>query len=52
MRTKPPSVEVVTEALVPPEFIRFTLVTSVDKRPILDQIKSTGELPDGITVIR
>jgi hypothetical protein len=36
MRTNPPSIEVVTEALVRPEFIRITVVTSVDKRAILD----------------
>ncbi len=52
LRTNPPRVEVLEEALVPREFVKTVITTSVDKRAILDSVKATGEIPDGVNVVR
>jgi hypothetical protein len=52
VRTNPPSVAVLNQQLVPAEFIRTVTTTSVDKRAILDQVKITGEIPDGVEITR
>jgi hypothetical protein len=50
VRTNPPSVAVLDQQLVPAEFIRMVVTASVDKRAILDQVKSTGEVPAGAEI--
>lgn len=52
LRTNPPRVEVLEEALVPREFVKTVITTSVDKRAILESVKATGEIPDGVNVVR
>ena len=52
VRTNPPSVQVVNEVLVPAQFIREVVTVSVDKRAIMEQVKTTGEIPAGIDITR
>ena len=52
VRTNPPAVTVLVEQLVPAEYVRTVVTTSVDKRAILDNFKATGEIPDGIDIAR
>lgn len=52
VRTNPPSVEVLEQMLVPAEFIHTVTTTSVDKRAVLELLKTTGEIPDGIEIVR
>jgi hypothetical protein len=52
LRTNPPAVQVLEEMLVPAEFIRTVTITSVDKRAVLETFKTTGEIPDGIEIVR
>jgi hypothetical protein len=52
VRTNPPAVEVLEPLLVPAEFIRTVTTTSVDKRAVLELLKTTGEVPDGIEIVR
>jgi hypothetical protein len=52
VRTNPPAVQVIDETIVPNEFVRKVVVTSVDKRAILTHVKQTGEVPAGIEVQR
>jgi len=52
IRQNPPSVEVLEEMLVPPKWLRVVTTTSVDKRAILEHVKATGEVPDGVEIVR
>jgi hypothetical protein len=52
IRANPPSVEVLEPTLVPAEFIRTVTTMSVDKRAILELLKTTGEVPEGIEIVR
>ncbi len=52
LRTNPPRVEVLEEQMVPREFVKTVITTSVDKRAILDSVKATGEIPEGVNVVR
>jgi hypothetical protein len=52
IRTNPPSVHVLEEMLVPETYIRTVTTTSVDKRAILEHLKTTGEIVDGIEITR
>jgi hypothetical protein len=52
IRTNPPSVEVFDETQVPADFIRVITTRSIDKRAILEHVKATGELVDGVDVLR
>jgi hypothetical protein len=52
VRTNPPAVQVLEEMLVPKEFIKTVVSTAVDKRAILDHLKSTGEVVDGVAITR
>lgn len=46
-----PSVEILDEAAVPAEF-RIPQPDKIDKRAILDHYKATGELVDGVDIVR
>jgi len=52
VRTNPPAVQVLEEQLVPAEYIRTVVTTSVDKRSILEDFKQTGEIPHGVDITR
>jgi hypothetical protein len=52
IRQNPPAIEVLEEALVPNEFIRTVTTTSVDKRAILEGLKTDGVVPPGVEVVR
>ena len=52
VRTNPPAVQVLEEMLVPEQFVRTVTTTSVDKRAVLDNYKTTGEIPAGIDITR
>jgi hypothetical protein len=52
VRQNPPAVTVVDESAVPAEFIREVVTTSIDKRGILERLKSTGEVVNGVEVTR
>lgn len=53
IKTNPPSINVLNPNLVPQEYRRVIPETfEIDKRKILDAIKSTGEAIEGIEVIR
>ena len=52
IRINPPAVEVLDEALVPSEFVREVVTTSIDKRAILEHVKADGEIPPGIDIVR
>ena len=67
LQKSPPSVEVLDQASVPPEYKRVTLrlplsavpagllglvqTCDVDRATILELVKRTGELPDGLTYV-
>lgn len=52
VRTNPPAVEVLDQTVIPDQFIREVIATSVDKRAILEHYKATGELVDGTDIRR
>lgn len=53
IRLNPPSVAVLEEAMVPGEFQRVIPARiEVDKRAILNFFKDTGEIPQGVDVVR
>lgn len=52
IRQNPPAVDVLEELMVPKDYIREVVTTSVDKRAILDHLKATGEIVPGVEVIR
>jgi hypothetical protein len=52
VRTNPPSVQVLEEMMIPAEFIKTVTTTSVDKRAILEQLKTTGEVVPGVEITR
>jgi len=54
VRTNPPAVEVLEDLLIPEEFWRIPPPPppAVDKRAILDHFKQTGEIPQGVEVVR
>jgi hypothetical protein len=52
VKTNPPAVEVVEPMLVPAEFIRTSVTTSIDKKAVIASVKATGEIPDGIEIVR
>jgi hypothetical protein len=52
LRTNPPSVHVLEELLVPDDYKRVVTTVSVDKRAILENLKTTGEIVPGVEVIR
>lgn len=52
LRTNPPAVHVLEELLVPADYVRTVTTTSVDKRAILEHLKTTGEIVDGVEITR
>lgn len=52
VRSNPPAVEVVDDQAVPSEFIKTVITTSVDRRRILEHLRETGEVPDGVEIVR
>lgn len=52
LRQNPPSVTVLDPAAVPHEFERTKIVVEVDKRAILEHVKATGEVVDGVSIAR
>jgi hypothetical protein len=52
IRQNPPAVNVLEEMLIPDEYIKKVLTTSVDKRAILEHVKATGEVVPGVELTR
>ena len=52
LRTNPPAVHILEEMLVPADFVRTVVTTSVDKKAILEHLKATGEIPTGVEITR
>lgn len=52
IQKNPPRVDVLEEQLVPGEFKRIVVTTTVDKRAILERVKQTGEVIDGVEIVR
>jgi len=52
VRSNPPAVHVLEEQLVPNEFLRTVTTVSVDKKAILENFKTTGEIVPGTEVTR
>jgi len=52
IRQNPPSVAVLEEMLIPKDFIKTVVTESIDKRKILEHVKQTGEVPDGVDIVR
>jgi hypothetical protein len=52
IRQNPPAVAVLEEMLIPKDYVKTVVTTSVDKRAILDHLKSTGEVVPGVEVTR
>lgn len=52
VRTNPPAVAVLEEMMIPKDYIKTVVTTSVDKRAILDHLKETGEIVPGVEVTR
>ena len=52
LRQNPPKVEVLEDMLVPPEYKRTVVTTTVDKTAIKDHWKKTGEVVPGVEVTR
>jgi Siphovirus Gp157 len=50
--TNPPRVEVTEEMLVPQEFKRTVVTTTIDKTAIMRAVRATGEIPPGVDVVR
>lgn len=47
----PPSVQVVDENAVPPEFVAVETVKKIDKKAILQHAKDTGEVVSGVEIV-
>lgn len=47
----PPSVQVVDENAIPPEFVQVENVIKVDKKAILQHAKDTGEIVAGVEIV-
>ena len=47
----PPSVQIVDENVIPPEFVQVENVIKVDKKAILQHAKDTGEIVAGVEII-
>ena len=47
----PPSVQVVDENAVPPEFVQVETVKKIDKKAILQHAKDTGEIVAGVEIV-
>ena len=47
----PPSVQVVDETAVPPEFVSVETVKKIDKKAILQHAKDTGEIVAGVEIV-
>lgn len=47
----PPSVQVVDENAIPPEFVQVENVIKVDKKAILQHAKDTGEIIAGVEIV-
>lgn len=47
----PPSVQVVDETVIPPEFVQVETVKKIDKKAILQHAKDTGEIVAGCEII-
>lgn len=52
VQSNPGRVEVLAEQMVPREFIKTVITTSVDKRAISAHIKASGEVPEGIEFVK
>jgi|SRR5262252_1817579 len=52
IRANPPSVEVLDQDQVPEEFRRVVTTVSVDKRAVLEHYKASGEIVDGVEIVR
>lgn len=47
----PPSVQVVDENAIPPEFVQVETVKKIDKKAILQHAKDTGEIVAGVEIV-
>ena len=47
----PPSVNVVDETAIPPEFVSMETVKKIDKKAILQHAKDTGEIVSGVEIV-
>ena len=52
VRTNPPAVQVLEEMLIPDDYKRVVTTISVDKKAIMEHLKSTGEVVPGVEVTR
>jgi len=52
VRTNPPAVQVLEEMLIPDDYKRVITTTSVDRKAIMEHLKSTGEVVPGVEVTR
>jgi Siphovirus Gp157 len=52
VRQNPPRVHVLEEMLVPSDFKRTKLIEEIDRRLILNHMKQTGEIVDGVEIVR
>lgn len=52
IRQNPPKVEILEELMLPAQFKRTVITTTVDKRLILDHFKTTGEVVAGVEITR
>lgn len=52
LHKNPPRVDVLEAMMVPEEFKKTVISTSVDKRAVLDHFKRTGEEPSGVAIVR
>ena len=52
VRQNPPRVEVLEAMAVPHEFQREKIIIETDRRAILEHSKKTGEIPEGVEIVR
>jgi hypothetical protein len=52
VRQNPGRVEVLEQAMVPRDFIKTVVTETVDKRAISAHIKESGEVPDGVELVK
>lgn len=50
-RNSRPSINVLDAGMVAPEFHRIKVIDDIDKDRILEELKSTGEVPEGVEVV-
>jgi hypothetical protein len=52
VRQNPGRIEVLEQALVPRDYIKTVVTETVDKRLISAHIKETGEVPEGVSLVK